>query len=74
MASGSDILNLGSQCIYLCTCVFLNKLFIYFFIWLCWVFVAMRAFLSCNEEGADPLVAHVGFSFSLFLLCWSTEF
>ena len=34
----------------------------------------MRAFLSCNEQGADSLVAHVGFSFSSFLLCWSTEF
>ena len=46
-------------------------LFIYFYVWLCWVFVAARAFLWLQWAGVTLELLWAGFSLG-WLLLWST--
>ena len=51
---------------------FFNLLFIYLFIWLCWVFVSVRGLSPVAERGGHSSSQCAGLSLSRPLLLWST--
>ena len=52
--------------------IFFPHLFIYFYFWLCWVFIAAHGLSLVAESRGYSLVQCTGFSLCGLLLLWST--
>ena len=52
--------------------IFIEFVSVFFFFWLCWVFIAVRGFPLVVVSGSYSLLRCPGFSLSWLLLLWST--